>query len=247
MKVLILAAGYGTRLYPIVKDTPKPLLEIQGTPLINYLIEKVKDFEGLSEILVVTNDKFFGVFCDWAKGFSHLKAKITVVNDGTKTPDDRLGSIGDMNFVLGNQDVREDLFVLGGDNLFDYRLDEFVSFARAQAPHVSIGLYDIHDKNAATRFGVVELCPDRGKILSFEEKPAQPRSTLIAMCSYYFPKESLGFLQEYLDETHKTDKAGDYIHWLVEKKEVYGFQFEGSWYDIGSIESLEEAQQKFRP
>ncbi len=247
MKVLILAAGYGTRLYPIVRDTPKPLLEIQGSPLINYLVEKVKDIAGLSEILVVTNDKFFNDFTVWSKGFSGLKAKVTIVNDGTKTPEDRLGSIGDIDFVLKNQHINEDLFVLGGDNLFDYGLGDFVKFAQAQVPNVSIGLYDIHDQNAATRFGVVELCAESRKVLSFEEKPATPRSTLIAMCSYYFPKESLGLLHEYLNETHKADKAGEYIHWLVEKKEVYGFEFEGSWYDIGSVESLQEAQEKFRP
>ncbi len=247
MKVLILAAGYGTRLYPIVKDTPKPLLKIHGTPLIDYLVEKVKDFKGLSEILVVTNNKFYADFCKWSKGFSGLQAKVTVVNDGTNTPDDRLGSIGDIEFVLEHQNIQEDLFVLGGDNLFDYRLDEFVVFSQTQSPNVSIGLYDIKQKDEATRFGVVELCPNSRKVLSFEEKPAQPRSTLIAMCSYYFPHASLGLLREYLDETQKADKAGDYIHWLVAKKEVYGFQFEGSWYDIGSVESLKEAQSKFKP
>ena len=87
---------------------------------------------------------------------------------------------------------------------------------------------------------------DGGKIKAFEEKPENPKSTLIAMCSYYFPKDSLGLIKAYVDQTQQTDKAGDYIHWLVEKADVYGFQFNGAWYDIGSIEALEEAQDKFK-
>ncbi|MEW5895675.1 MAG: nucleotidyltransferase family protein [Candidatus Omnitrophota bacterium] len=244
MKVLILAAGYGTRLYPIVKNTPKPLLDIGGKSLIDHLLDKVKTAGGLSEVIVVTNDKFYGLFHLWAKK-KDFCAPVTVINDGTSSPEDRLGSVGDIEFVLNNYVIDDDLLVLGGDNLFDYTLDDYVAFARKNNPSVTIGLYDIHSLKDAARFGVVEIY-DNGRIRTFEEKPMRPKSSLIAMCSYYFPQRSLDLIHEYMRTNRHTDKAGDYIQWLVGKADVYGFEFKGTWYDIGSIESLKEARSKFK-
>jgi glucose-1-phosphate thymidylyltransferase len=245
MKVLILAAGYGTRLYPVIQDTPKPLLEIAGKHLLCHLTDKIQGMDGLTELILVTNNKFYGMFRLWAKQNAAFPFPVTVINDGTQSPEDRLGSIGDIAYVLENRMVDDDLFVLGGDNLFDYSLDSFADFARSRAPAVTIGLYDIGSRKGASAFGVVEL-GEEGRLLSFEEKPRHPRTSLIAMCSYYFPRASLGLIKEYVKETGQTDKAGDYIHWLAGKGDVYGFQFQGTWYDIGSLESLREAQQKFQ-
>lgn len=245
MKVLILAAGYGTRLYPIVQNTPKPLLDIAGRPLVSYLMDKIRGLQGLSELILVTNNKFYGMFLLWAKQNKEFPVPITIINDGTQSPEDRLGSVGDIAYVIDNHVIDDDFFVLGGDNLFDYALDEFAAFARKKAPSVTIGLYDIQSRKDASRFGVVEL-GEGGHIQTFEEKPSHPKSTLIAMCSYYFPIESLALIKKYISATGQTDKAGDYIHWLVEKGNVYGFQFQGTWYDIGSLESLREAQEKFK-
>lgn len=245
MKVLILAGGYGTRLYPVVKDTPKPLLKIAGKPMIDYLLDKVREAPDLNEVLVVTNDKFYGMFQLWARQNVDFPAPITVINDGTRSPDDRLGSIGDIHYAVDKFNVNDDLFVIGGDNLFDYGLNEYIQFSQQKSPTVTIGLYDIGSLEKASLFGVVELAED-GRIKTFDEKPTEPKSSLIAMCSYYFSQESLPLIAQYIEETHKTDKAGDYIRWLVEKGDVYGFKFEGSWYDIGSLEALKEAQEKFK-
>jgi len=244
MKALILAAGYGTRLKEIAKDTPKPLLPVTGRPLVDYIVDRVKDLPGLTDIIVVTNDKFCGQFESWARTHKDVPGDIVVVNDGTRTPEERLGSIGDIHFVLESGIVDEDLLILGGDNLFDYSLNEYVAFARKQDPAVTIGLYDIGDISQASKFGVVSIGGNR-KIISFEEKPAKPRSSLIAMCVYHLPEQSLGLINEYLKDVGKSDTAGDYIRWLREKKEVFGFTFTGTWYDIGSIEAYHEAQNHF--
>jgi len=245
MKVLILAAGYGTRLYSLVKDTPKALLEIKGKPLVNYILERVGSLSGLNEVIVVTNDKFCSVFEDWAKRQEDFAHPIKIMNDGTKRPEDRLGSIGDIDFVLKQMAVEDDLLVVGGDNLFDYNLDDYIDFARSKSPSVTIGLYDIDNLDEAKKFGVVGLDNNK-KIINFEEKPDNPKSTLVAMCFYYLPENSLGFIESYLVESKKSDTAGDYIRWLCQEKEVYGFQFTGKWYDIGSVESYREAQDNFK-
>ena len=245
MKALILAAGYGTRLTSIIKDTPKALIEIQSQPLINYILERVQPLKGLNEILIVTNDKFFGHFQKWAAECQKkYPFPVTLVNDGTKENEKRLGSVGDMAFVIQEKKIAEDLFVIGGDNLFDYSLEDFVNFAATKSRAVTIGVYDVGNYESAKSFGVVALNA-QNKVVDFQEKPQVPQSTLIAMCCYYFSKPTLKTIKDYLAVSDKTDRAGDYIKWLSEKIDVFGFKFSGKWYDIGNIESYHEAQKNF--
>jgi glucose-1-phosphate thymidylyltransferase len=243
MKALILAAGYGTRLAAVVKDTPKPLILVNSKPLIDHIIFQLKAEPSLTEIVVVSNNKFYEQFQQWAR--THKDIKVRVVNDGTNTPEERLGSVGDIHFVWQHENELDDWLVIGGDNLFDQNPVEFMKFAHERSPAITIGVYDIHDKAAATKFGVIGLDPQK-RVVSFEEKPAQPKYSLITMCFYYFPKSSIVYLSEYLSQSKALDAAGSYIQWLSQKKNVYGFQFSGKWYDIGSVESLYEAQKFFK-
>jgi len=243
MKALILAAGYGTRLASLIKDTPKPLIPINDRTLIDYIVLSLKNISSLTEIVVVTNNKFYANFQKWAQHYKDIK--IRIVNDGTDSPEQRLGSVGDINFVWKQEHEKDDWLIIGGDNLFDQNLEEFMRYALKKSPAMTIGVYDIHDKKAASKFGVIGLDSNH-KVISFEEKPALPKYSLITMCLYYFPQETLSYLKEYLSESKALDAAGSYIQWLSIKKNVYGFQFNGKWYDIGSIESLKEAQENFR-
>jgi len=243
MKVLILAAGYGTRLASVIKDTPKPLIPVNSRPLIDHILLMLNGLPELTEVVVVTNNKFHKNFIEWAHGHSNIN--IRIVNDGTNSPEDRLGSVGDINFVWKNETTLDDWLIIGGDNLFDQNLADFMSTARKRAPAITIGAFDIHDMQAASKFGVIAIDQDQ-KVISFEEKPGIPKSSLITMCLYYFPATTLSYLNEYLAESKALDAAGSYIKWLSEKKNVYGFQFSGKWYDIGSVESLQEAQKYFK-
>jgi glucose-1-phosphate thymidylyltransferase len=243
MKALILAAGYGTRLASVIQDTPKPLIPVGDRPLMDYVVDKLQGIESLTEVVVVTNNKFAGHFQKWAASRSG-KLSIKVVNDGTNTPEERLGSVGDIRFVWQKETSLEDWLVIGGDNLFDQDMAVFMNYAIGKTPAMTIGAFDIKDIAAATKFGVLGLDKNQ-KITSFQEKPAKPLSSVIAMCVYYFPKQTLCFLEEYLSQSKAVDAAGSYIQWLSEKKNVYGFQFSGKWYDIGSIESLNDARAHF--
>ena len=245
MKVLILAAGYGTRLYPLTKNIPKPLLPIGERTLLDCLVKKIDKLKSMTETILVTNEKFFGVFQDWKeqrKDFSH---PVTIVNDATTTPENRLGAMGDVQLVLKQYRPKEDLLVIGGDNLFDETLEAFLSFALAKKPKVTIGVYDIRSQERAKTFGVVQM-DSQNRVTAFFEKPSQPPSTLIAMCLYFFPMETLPYVAEYLNQTKSSDTTGDYIHWILGKDVIYGFKFGGKWYDIGSIEAYHEAQREFK-
>jgi len=221
------------------------LIDVADKPLLNHILNRFDNVPQLTEVIVVTNNKFYSTFEEWSKEQEGLPYTIKIVNDGTNTNDDRLGSIGDIDFVLKNVDVDDDLLVVGGDNLFDFNLKDYIDFAESKNDCVSIGVYDIGKIEEATKFGVVAK-DDDGKITSFEEKPEQPKSSLIAMCFYFLPKATLGLLDKYLKESGKSDKAGDYIKWLYQQNDVFAFKFEGKWYDIGSVESYNEAREKFK-
>ena len=244
MKILILAGGYGTRLYPLVKDTPKALLEVCGKTLIDHVLEKFYKLPGVEEVCVVTNDKFYSLLKAWAGHKTAVPFPIRVISDGTKTPEERLGAVGDILFVLDKEKTPADWLVAGSDNLFDQGVDEFMRFATAKAPSTTVGAYDIREVAAASKYGVLALDPD-GRLRSLEEKPKAPKSSLISMCLYYFPKEILPLIHRYVDETHSTDTTGGCIQWLYLKSPVYGFKFQGKWYDIGSLESYDQAQKNF--
>ena len=249
MKALILAAGYATRLYPLTLNQPKPLLPVGDKPVIEHIIEKISGIDDINEILVVTNQKFFGHFEDWAEKSNMLSflegRRIKILNDGTLSNDDRLGAIGDIDFAIKNEGIEDDLLIVAGDNLFQFGLDEFVEFARSKHPMSSVGVYDLEDIEAAKRFGVVKIDGD-AKIVDFQEKPPQPASTLVAKCLYYFPAVKLGLIADYIEEGKIKDAPGYYLEWLSERDGVYGYSFEGSWYDIGHLESYKEADEEMK-
>jgi len=244
MKALILAAGYATRLYPLTKEFPKPLLEVKGRPIIDYIVDKLNSVSVIDEIYIVTNSKFISFFRKWVKSVKSPK-KITLVDDLTKNNQDRLGAIGDINFVIKEKKIGKDLLVVGGDNLFNGSLKGFLGSVRKNICSVNIGLYRLKRKKDASRYGVVKL-NNQKKIISFEEKPKHPQSCLVAMCLYYMPKDLLGLIEEYMHNKNKqNDATGGYIAWLKDKVDVYGYIFKGSWFDIGDYKYLNAAKEVF--
>jgi len=244
MKALILAAGYATRLYPLTKEYPKPLLKVNHKPIINYIVDKLKRIPEIDEIIVVTNSKFSARFKSWGKKIRSPKV-ITVLDDQTKDNHHRLGAIGDMDFAITRKKIKDDLLVVGGDNLFDGKLEGFLSFAAGHHNKPVIGAYNIRSKSKARHYGVMKL--DKFKrVIDFQEKPKKPHSTIVAMCLYYFPKDELGLISEYQKKKDKLhDATGFYIDWLRKKINVYSFVFKGRWYDIGDHKFYGEAKASF--
>jgi len=240
MKILILAAGYATRLWPLTLNRPKPLLLIQKKPIIEYIMSKLKGIEGVDEVYVVTNTKFVKSFKEWTKKRKG-REKISVVDDGMKTVDDRRGSTGDTIFSIKQRKIKSDLLIIAGDNILDCSLGDFVAKSRKNKPHATIGLFDVKNLKLAKQYGIVALSKSL-KITSFQEKPQKPKSTLAAMCLYYIPKEKLKFFNRYKAEGNPLDLAGSFIKWLSEKENVFGYVFNGKWLDIGDKKSLRQAQ-----
>jgi glucose-1-phosphate thymidylyltransferase len=245
MKVIILAAGYATRLYPLTLTQPKPLLTVAGQPMVEYVLDNLAPIGGIDRIYVVTNSKFAGHFQKWSEDYRRTKAKLdfTIVNDGSTDDTNKLGAIGDIHYVLTTQKVDDDLIVVAGDNLFSVPLPDFGRFCREKnAPVVAV--YDVKELEEVKKYNALKLGPD-GRITFFEEKPKHPTSTLSAIALYYYPRATLPLIKQYVAEGNNPDQPGRLIQWLYPRVPVYTWTVPGLWYDIGSKETLEEANRIF--
>ena len=241
MNAVILAAGYATRLYPLTLDRPKALLPVAGRPMVEHLLLRLEGIEGLDAIHLVTNSKFAGAFREWAAGWDGQEVQI--VDDGTSDEETKLGAIGDLELTIRAAAIDDDLIVLAGDNLFSESLAPFGAFARAKAAPV-IGVYDVGDLEAIRRYNSITLDED-DRLTYFEEKPEHPRTTLTGIALYFYPRKSLGVVREYLAEGNNPDQPGRLVEWLYPRVPVYAWRVPGRWYDIGSAETLREADEVF--
>lgn len=242
MKCIILAAGYATRLYPLTKNTPKPLLKVAGKTILERLLEKISVIDKIDHVYVVTNARFAQAFEDWVGSYKYSKP-ITVINDGTTSNENRLGAIGDLQYVLEQTKLEDDLMVLAGDNLFDFDLRDFEeSFQEKNADVITA--YEISDIELQRRVGIVEL-DSSARVLSFEEKPQEPKSHWGVPALYIYKQQTLPLIKQYLDEGNNPDAPGHFVPWLIKHKPVYAFRFKGQWHDIGTLKSYEEAQTVF--
>jgi len=244
MQVLILAAGYATRLYPLTLNQPKPLLEVAGKPMLEHVIDNIAGIEGLEEIFIVTNDKFVDHFTKWAEKYRAEKAKLDfkIINDGSMSDEDKLGAIGDMHFVTSREKVG-DLLVIAGDNLFSQSLEEFGKFCQEKEAPV-LAVYDVGDLESIKKYNSITTDAE-GKITFFEEKPENPSSTLTGIALYYYPERVVKMIDDYKAEGNNMDQPGRFIQWLYPKTGVYTWKVPGIWFDIGAKETLDEADKIF--
>ena len=241
MKALILAAGYATRLYPLTLDRPKALLHVGGKPMLDHLMEQLEQVEGLDEVYVVTNSKFAEAFREWAAARSGLPLRI--IDDGTVDDDSKLGAIGDLDLTIREAELDDDLIVLAGDNLFSESIAPFPVFALGKGGP-ALGVYDVGDLDTIRRYSVIEL-DDDDRVTRLEEKPERPRSTLAGIALYFYPRSALRYVGEYLEDGNNPDQPGRLVQWLYPRTAVYGWRVPGRWFDVGSKETLAEADRAF--
>ena len=237
----MLAAGYATRLQPLTLDRPKHLLEVAGRPILDRLLDQLP-LDELDAITVVANAKFAPRFHAWAEERGG-PVPIEVVDDGTTSEDDKLGAIGDLALVIRELQVEDDLLVAAGDSLFTERLDGFVRFAEERSA-AAIAVYDVGDLDAMGRLSAVSVDSD-SRVTAFEEKPERPASTLAGIALYFYPREVLPLVSEYLEEGHNPDQPGRFVEWLYSRTPVYAWLVPGRWLDVGTPEALAEADREF--
>jgi glucose-1-phosphate thymidylyltransferase len=246
MNILILAAGYATRLYPLTLTKAKPLLDVAGKPMMEWVIDNLAPIKGIEKVYVVTNNKFAADFQAWADHYNQTHARLAfeIINDGSTSDADKLGAIGDINLVINRAGLAgSDLIVVAGDNLFSASLEDFGAYCHATQEPV-LGLHDAGTLEEAKKYGVVAV-NEQGEITSFEEKPADPKSTMIGIALYYYPAPVVAQFATYLAEGNNPDQPGRFVQWLYQRMPIQTWKVPGTWFDVGSKETLEEANRIF--
>lgn len=223
MKCLILAGGFGTRLYPLTVNKAKALFDYQGKPLLSHLVEMVpRDMD----VLVSINKKFEADFQGWQQG---IDRQVELCLEEAHNNEQKKGAVSALNLWVKHKGINEDLLVIAGDNYFGFDLSHFISSFNGK--NTLVAVHDIGDRERASHFGVVRLNGNR--IVNIEEKPAAPSASLISTACYILPPRVFSYLNQYCSEGRR-DNLGDFISYLVANDKVYAYIFKEKWFDIGT-------------
>jgi glucose-1-phosphate thymidylyltransferase len=245
VNAILLAAGYATRLYPLTRDRPKPLLPVGGRPILDYLVERLDEADEIDRMVVVTNDKFAGHFEGWASSVE-IETPLEVINDGTRSNDDRLGAVGDVNLTLERAGLYgQPAYVLATDNLPKFDLLDILYLSRERGASAVFAL-PVPDRCELTRMGVADVNED-GRIVSFEEKPAEPKGEYRVPPFYCYTADAVDAVPQYLAEGNNPDAPGHFLAWLVKREPVYAARPGVGTWDIGTLESYRRVQEDFKP
>ncbi len=244
MKCILLCAGYATRLFPLTKNFPKALLEIEeGKPLLNYIVEEVNTIPEVDGIALITNERYAPHFTKWAEEL-HNEKNITVYNDHTTSNEDRLGAIGDIHYVINKAGIDDDVLIIAGDNLFTYPLKKVIEYYHTKNAPV-VCATEIDDVNILRGFAVAEL-NEKDQIMNLIEKPHTPPTNIAVYATYVYPKEILDQIRLYLEEGNNPDAPGYFVEYLYKKMPVYAYRFEGECYDVGTHEALDQVRKIYQ-
>lgn len=236
MDSIILAGGNGIRLG---SKTPKPLQIIRGKPVIEHILSKIESVDNIDNVFVSTAEKLESYFKEWKSSYNSRK-NLELVIEPTLEDGSKLGAIGGLSYAVDKCMINEDTLVIGGDNVLEFSLKEFIDYAELRKKS-TVAVHELEDKEKIKgKYGVCKLDKDN-KIIYFEEKPEEPKSNLVSTACYLFSKEDLGLVKQYLKTKENRDSIGYFIEYLQKNSEVYGFVFEEPWFDIGDPDSLADA------
>ncbi len=240
---IVIAAGYATRLYPLTENYPKPLLKVGSTNILERMLNDIDKLEEVERHIIVTNHKFAGIFEDWVKTSNYQKP-ITIVDDQTTNNENRLGAVGDLLLAINKFDINDDIMVVAADNILDFSFRGFVDFFKEKKASV-IMCYHEPELKRLQRTGVIALNDER-LVVEMQEKPAVPVSEWAVPPFYIYSREDLPLIKDCLNHGCGFDAPGNLAHYLVGCTDVYAWLMPGSRYDIGSLDSYYEAQEKFK-
>lgn len=241
MKCLILAAGYATRLYPLTENFPKPLLDVHGKSILDWLTDDVGRARAVDEFFVVTNRKFASHFEKWAKSKPY---RVTVIDDGTETNETRLGAVRDVELVLDAANASDDWLVVAGDNVLDFSLLKFISYALEKKTSCVMRYYEPSEKKLL-KCGVLTI-DENDLVTDMTEKSPTPATHWCCPPFYYYSAPDAKLVKEGIANGCGTDAPGSFIAWLCKRSPVHAMEMPGNRYDIGDLESYEQVKKEYR-
>lgn len=245
MKTLVLAAGYATRLYPLTENFPKPLLEVAGKSILNWLLEDIDSLPEIDEHIIISNHRYAEHFNAWVETCGcGLEKPVRVLDDGSTSNETRLGAVRDIQFAIEALDIDDDILVIAGDNMIDFSFRSFVDLFKEKNAAAVMVNYEA-DLGTLQRCGVAQLDADL-RVVSMEEKPQQPKSNWCVGPFYLYKKDELHLIRQGIEDGCGTDAPGSFVSYLCEKVPVYALDIkDGNRYDIGTLESYEEVKRIF--
>lgn len=240
---IVIAAGYATRLYPLTENYPKPLLKVGSSNILERMLNDIDKLEEVEKHIIVTNHKFAGIFEDWVKTTNYRKP-ITIVDDQTTNNENRLGAVGDLLLAINQYDINDDIMVVAADNILDFSFRGFVDFFKSKKASV-IMYYHEPELKRLQRTGVIAINDDH-LVMEMQEKPNVPVSEWAVPPFYIYCREDLPLIKDCLNHGCGFDAPGNLAHYLVGCTDVYAWFMPGARYDIGSLDSYYEAQEKFK-
>jgi glucose-1-phosphate thymidylyltransferase len=191
MKAILMAGGFAKRLYPLTLNKSKCLIELGGKPIINYTLDKLREIPEIDEIIVISNEAFYPDFVSWAKTNPFLN--IRVLSDGGDSENSKIGALTSLLNFIERENLNEDFFLAGADNFFKFSLREIYEIFKKEKKDLAV-FYDVKDFEQAKKFGVA-LFDENNIIKEFEEKPENPKSTIVSTCMYFFKKETISLIK----------------------------------------------------
>ncbi len=233
MHAFILAGGFATRLWPLTEHRAKPLLPLVGKPIIDHIIEKIP---ADIPVTVSTNAAFEEAFSEWRQTIK--RDRVSVHIEQTLHDDVKLGALGATAFWIQNEGITDDILLLTGDNYFGFDIGAFIAARRPDVP--LIAAYDVGELSKASRFGTIILNADGKTVHAFEEKPRDPKSSLVSTGCTLIPASALPVLIEYAKE-HPDNVGGIFEEFLRRGMRIDAYGFKDHWFDIGTFDSYLEA------
>lgn len=240
MKCLILAAGYATRLYPLTENFPKPLLEVKGKTILDWLVDDIDSAGCVNEFVVISNHRYAHHFDAWAKT---KQQKITVVDDGTESNETRLGAVKDIWFAMEQLAICEDVLVIAGDNVLDFSLTRLLDYAKEKGTSCVLRYFEPSFKKLL-KSGVVTVDTE-DRVLAMTEKSPEPASHWCCPPFYYYTKEDASRVKDGIEAGCGVDAPGSFIAWLCRNSVVHAMEMPGKRYDIGNLESYEQVKKEY--
>lgn len=242
MKNVVIAAGYATRLGELTRNFPKPLLQIGESTILGRMLDDIDKISEIDEHIIVTNHRFAPIFEEWASRQSYTK-KLTIIDDGTSTNETRLGAVCDLLYVIKKLSLDDDLLVVAADNILMFSFQDFVDFAYQRGTSC-IMCHEQPSVERLQRTGVVVL-DENNRVLNMEEKPLVPKSHWAVPPFYIYLKKDMELVKSSVENGCGKDAPGNLAHYMVDRTEVHAWPMSAGRFDIGSLDSYEEAKKIF--
>ncbi len=240
MKCLVLGTEYANHLYPLTENFPKPLLDVKGKTILDWLVNDIDTCGLVDQYIVISNHKFVQNFETWAK---EKPQNIAVLDDGTSTNETRLGAVKDIQFAIDELKLDDDLLVIAGDNVLDFSLVKFIQYAQEKNTSCIMRYFE-PNMERLKKSGVLVVEND-GLVINMQEKPVEPKSTWCCPPFYIIVKKDVPLVAKGIEAGCGTDAPGSFIAWLYKKVRVYAMRMPGKRYDIGTLESYEQIKATY--